>query len=140
MCQTATADSADIQFQPVAGIELLATYRNEKTVEVKLLPSIPNDYIEYIKDVGGYECSTYEDTEPGYAVLWSFEEIEQGNSDVEIDTYAPGFIAFGGDGGGELLVFDGTGAIFMLPMVGMEPDCAIRIAENFQELVSRFDI
>ena len=114
--------------------------KQENTVEVNLLPSIPNDYVEYIKATGAYECNTHEDAQPGYAVLWSFEEIAQGNSDIEIETYAPGFIAFGGDGGGELLVFDGTGAIFMLPMVGMQPDCAIRIAENFQELVSRFDI
>lgn len=33
-----------------------------------------------------------------------------------------------------------AGAVFMLPMIGMEPDCAIRIAEDFQELVSRLEI
>lgn len=104
-----------------------------------MLPKIPDDYADYIKDTGPFECCTYEDAEPGYVVLWSFDEIAKSNIDVEIEAYAPGFIAFGVDGGGELLAFDGTGAVFMLPMIGMEPDCAIRVAEHFQELVNRLD-
>ena len=73
-------------------------------------------------------------------MLWSFDEIAKNNSDIEIESYASGFIAFGGDGGGELLAFDGLGAIFMLPMIGMDSDCAIRVAENFQELLNRMDL
>jgi len=105
-----------------------------------LLPSIPLDYAEYIKATGPFECLTREDVEPGYVVLWSFDAIPKNNYDVQIEMYAPGFVAFGGDGGGELLVFDETGAVFMLPMVGMEPSSAIRIAEDCQELVSRLEI
>lgn len=104
-----------------------------------MLPPIPDDYVEYIKDTGPFECCTLDDAEPGYVVLWSFEEIATSNADIEIETYAPGFIGFGGNGGGELLAFDEAGAVFMLPLVGMEPSCAIRIAENFQELVNRLD-
>jgi hypothetical protein len=100
---------------------------------------IPADYVEYIKSTGPLEGLTQEDAEPGYVVLWSFEEIEKNNSEVEIEFYAPGYVAFGGNGGGELLVFDGAGAVFMLPMIGMEPDAAIRIAENFQELLGRLE-
>lgn len=105
-----------------------------------MLPSIPRDYIEYIKSTGPFECLTHDDAEPGYVVLWPLEEIAKNNSEVEIEMYAPDFVAFGGNGGGELLVFDGTGAVFMLPMIGMGPDDAIRIAENFQELVSRLEM
>ena len=104
-----------------------------------MLPPIPNDYVDYIKETGPFECDTYDDAKPGYVVLWAFGEIAKSNSDLEIETYAPGFVAFGGNGGGELLVFDKTGAVFMLPMIGMAPDCAIRIAENFQELTTRMD-
>lgn len=104
-----------------------------------MLPSIPNDYVDYIQDTGPFECCTYEDTEPGCVVLWSFGDIAKINSQIDIETCAPGFIAFGGDGGGELLAFDGAGAVFMLPMIGLEADCAMRIAENFQELLSRLD-
>lgn len=105
-----------------------------------MLPHIPQDYVDYIKSTGPFECLTQERAKPGYVALWDFDEIAKINAEVEIEMYAPGFIAFGGDGGGELLAFDGTGAVFMLPMVGMEPSCAIRIAENFQELVNRLEI
>nr|WP_216599710.1 SMI1/KNR4 family protein [Cupriavidus sp. HPC(L)] len=76
---------------------------------------------------------------PGYVALWSLDEIDVNNADVEINVYAPGFLAFGGDGGGELLAFDHTGAVFMLPMIGMAPDCAIRIADSFSDLATRLE-
>lgn len=104
-----------------------------------MLPTIPSDYVDYITDTGPFECCTDDDADPGYVVLWSFDEIAKSNADLEIETYAPGFVAFGGNGGGELLTFDRTGAVFMLPMIGMEPDCALRIGGNFQELISRLD-
>jgi hypothetical protein len=105
-----------------------------------MLPSLPSAHIEYIKATGPSECFIRDDAEPGYVVLWALDEILKSNSEVEIEKYAPGFIAFGGNGGGELLVFDAIGAVFMLPMIGMEPDCAIRVAETFEELVSRFEV
>src|SRR5476649_309973 len=123
--------------RPIAAV---ANIRLNYIVEVNLLPAIPRDYIEYIKFAGPCECLTHDDAEPGYVVLWPLEEIAKNNSDVEIEMYAPDFVAFGGNGGGELLVFDATGAVFMLPMIGMEPDDAIRIAENFQELVNRLEM
>lgn len=103
-----------------------------------MLPSLPKEYVEYIKDTGGFECPTYGEFEPGYAVLWSFDEIVQDNADYAMEEYAPGFIAFS-DGGGELLVFDPVGAVFKVPKIGMGPNCAFRIAEDFYQLVSRLD-
>lgn len=105
-----------------------------------MLPSLPSAHVEYIKATGPFECCTRDDSEPGYVVLWAIDEISKNNSEVEIETYAPGFIAFCGNGGGELLVFDSTGAVFMLPMIGMEPNCAIRVAETFEDLVSQFEV
>lgn len=105
-----------------------------------MLPSLPSAHVEYIRSKGPFECFTSDDAEPGYVVLWALDDISRSNSEVEIEKYAPGFIAFGGNGGGELLVFDSTGAVFMLPMIGMEPDCAIRVAETFEELISRFEV
>jgi hypothetical protein len=43
------------------------------------------------------------------------------------------------NGGGELLCFDESGAVFMLPAIGMEPEVAIRIANCFEELTHRFE-
>ncbi|UVH59303.1 hypothetical protein NWF24_07790 [Variovorax paradoxus] len=59
---------------------------------------------------------------------------------MEVDARAPGFIAFAGDGGGEVFAFDNAGAIFLLPMIGMgmEPEAAMPVAADFLELCRGF--
>jgi hypothetical protein len=59
------------------------------------------------------------------------EEIPEHNRDIDVEALAPGFIAFAGNGGGEVLTFDTSGIVYMLPMIGMASDCAIRVADNF---------
>lgn len=103
-----------------------------------MLPSIPNDYISYIRENGLFEGFTVDEARPGYIVLWAVDEITGNNSDIEIEMYAPGFIAFAGNGGGEVLAFDENGSVYMLPLIGMEPEVAIRIADNFQEFARGF--
>lgn len=71
--------------------------------------------------------------EPGWYVLWRPEELEEFNQDYELSEYAPGFVTFGGNGGGELLVIKDTGEVFYIPAIGMDPDAAIKIAESLQE-------
>lgn len=74
--------------------------------------------------------------EPEWYVLWRPEEIEEFNRDYQLSKYAPGFIAFGGNGGGELLVVNEQGEVLYMPAVGMAPDTAIRIASSLQEFKS----
>lgn len=102
-------------------------------------PSIPAEYEKFLAEHGGFEGFTTGDGQPGYVVLWSLAEIPGNNSDIAIEEYAPGFVAFGGDGGGEVLAFDSLGAVFLLPLVGMEPQYATRVAESFAELEARFE-
>jgi hypothetical protein len=71
--------------------------------------------------------------EPEWYVLWHPEEIEEFNRDYQLSEYAPGFITFGGNGGGELLVVNATGEVFYMPAIGMAPDTAIKIADSLQE-------
>lgn len=103
-----------------------------------MLPPIPFEYIEYIRANGPFEGFTLEEAEPGYVTLWPMNEIGEMNSEIEIERNAPGFVAFAGNGGGEVLVFDNAGTVFMLPLIGMEPTQAICVAENFGELAHRF--
>jgi hypothetical protein len=100
---------------------------------------VPNSYAEYIKTRGAFEGFTVNDADPGYVTLWTLEELAKNNADIEIEMYAPGYVAFGGDGGGEVLAFDGTGAVFMLPLIGMEVQYATRVANDFQELAAWFE-
>jgi hypothetical protein len=71
--------------------------------------------------------------EPEWYVLWRPEEVDEFNKDYQLERYAPGFITFGGNGGGELLVVNEAGEVFYMPAIGMEPESAIKIAENLQE-------
>jgi hypothetical protein len=63
--------------------------------------------------------------EPEWYILWRPEEIEEFNRDYQLPEFAPGFITFGGNGGGELLVVNEQGEVFYMP--------AIKIAGSLQE-------
>jgi len=96
---------------------------------------LPKDYIAHFKEAGVVEGFT--EGMPGYVALWNPDEIEAGNRDLQVATYAPGFLGFGTNGGGELLAFDESGAVFMLPMIGMEPQYANKIADSWCEVARR---
>ncbi|EIU7849065.1 hypothetical protein L3I74_000839 [Vibrio parahaemolyticus] len=68
--------------------------------------------------------------EPEWYVLWQPEELEEINKDYQLEEYAPGFVTFGGNGGGELLVINDVGEVFFIPAIGMSSDTAIKIASS----------
>ena len=121
-----------VSAQPVTGTPNTLEY------ETPMLPALPKEYFEYIRANGLFEGYTSDEADPGYVELWAAEAIPSNNCDLEIEMLAPGFIAFAGNGGGEVLAFDATGIVYMLPMVGMASDCAIQVANNFHELKKRF--
>jgi len=98
---------------------------------------LPAEYLRYLESHGAKEGFTR--GEPGYIALWQLEEIERANKDLQVEEVAPGFIGFGGDGGGEMLAFDKDGVVYKLPMIGMEPRYARRIAANWSELEKRIE-
>ena len=96
---------------------------------------LPADYVAYLEGDGVSEGTT--EGMPGYFQLWHPDEIEEMNQKIGVWTMAPGFLGFGSDGGGELLAFDKKGAVFMLPMVGMEAKYAKKIADSWLEIQRR---
>lgn len=99
----------------------------------------PDDLKHFIAEHGLFEGFTRNDN-PGYVVLWAIEDIAQQNAAIEMDAYAPGFLAFAGNGGGEVLAFDAAGAVYMMPLIGMEPEQAIKIAGSFSEFAETFEL
>lgn len=71
--------------------------------------------------------------EPQWYVLWTPEEVKEINDDYEVSKYSSGFISFGSNGTGELLVTKQNGEIFYMPAIGMSPNNAIKIASSFKE-------
>ena len=76
----------------------------------------------------------------GYFILWPLNEIEDLNREYEVNVHAPGFIAFGSNGGGEFLVFDLNGSIFAMPAIGMRTEVAIKIADSWLEFASHIEV
>jgi hypothetical protein len=101
--------------------------------------TLPDDLKHFIAERGLFEGFTRSD-HPGYVELWAIEDIPQQNGAIEIDAYAPGFLAFAGNGGGEVLAFDAAGAVYMLPLIGMEPDQAIKVADSFSKFAETFEL
>jgi len=99
---------------------------------------LPAMYRDFINTNGLFEGFTVAADAEHYVVLWSEDEVASANAEIEVPVYAPGFVAFAGNGGGEVFAFDDTGAVVMLPMIGMTPEVAIRVASDFSEFAQGF--
>lgn len=101
--------------------------------------NLPDDLKKFIAEHGLFEGFTSSDS-PGYVEIWAIEDIPQENQAIEIDVYAPGFLAFAGNGSGEVLAFDAVGGVYMIPLIGMDTAEAIKIAESFAEFAETFEL
>lgn len=102
--------------------------------------NLPFEYQEFLAEHGAIATFTAGDDFPAYVKLWPKEEILRHNTEIKMPEYAPGFLAFAGNGGGEVLAFDSAGAVYMLHLCDMDPECAIKVPGSFSELASRFDL
>jgi len=100
---------------------------------------LPDDLKHFIAERGLFEGFTRDDSS-GYVELWSIEDIPQQNEAIKIDVYAPGFLAFAGNGGCEVFAFDAAGAVYMIPLIGMESEQAIRVADSFARFAETFEL
>jgi SMI1/KNR4 family protein SUKH-1 len=98
--------------------------------------ALPDDYREYLESDQAV-AEGFTEGFPGYFMLWSREEIETANTELEVGSLAPGFLGFGTNGGGEMLAFDSNGAVYCLPMIGMEVRYAKKVASSWTEFRSR---
>jgi hypothetical protein len=102
-------------------------------------PNLPADYFDFLLRSNGGEGSL--GISPGYAILWGAHEVAQFNSEYEVQTYLPGYVAVGASGGGDLFVFPLSGSpagIFGVPAIGMAPDVVDLVAPTFTALVGAF--
>ena len=97
----------------------------------------PAEYLAYMESPDCIFEGEREGRMPGCFILWPPDEVEQNNQEYEVPACAPGFLAFGSNGGGELLAFDAAGAVYLLPTVGMSSEDAIKISDSWSGFVSQ---
>jgi hypothetical protein len=94
---------------------------------------LPPHYLQFLERCNGGEGEL--SVAPMWLVMWPAERLIEYNRELEMETYAPGFFAFGGDGGGEIFAFAideaVDSAVYRLPILEMTPDKAKVIAANF---------
>lgn len=99
---------------------------------------IPPEYLEFIALHGAIESFT--EGEFGYIELWLPQDIVGNNEAIQIKELAPGYLAFAGNGGGEVLAFNSQGEVFILPLIGMEARYAQKIANTWNELAGCIEL
>src|SRR6185312_14588679 len=96
---------------------------------------LPDDFIAYLQSELP-RCGELADF-PLWFEIWPEEEMERWNKEYQVADYAPGFCGFAGDGGGEMYAFGPDGGIYALPLIGMEPKVAKRLAGSWAEFESK---
>ncbi|MDR3455817.1 MAG: hypothetical protein P4N60_00105 [Verrucomicrobiae bacterium] len=96
---------------------------------------VPDDFVRYLQS-GASRSGELADF-PLWFEIWPDEQLEQWNKEYEVEKYAPGFFGFAGDGGGEMYAFGPDGAIYALPLIGMEPKVAKRLAASWSEFENK---
>lgn len=97
---------------------------------------LPAEYREFLEKSNGAEGMV---GKKSYVSFWPVNELKQLNHAYEVGRYAPGYLFFGSDGGGEAFAFDTTASMSIVKMlfVGMSRDIAIPQAETFWQLLER---
>jgi hypothetical protein len=101
---------------------------------------LPERYLAYLRKSNGAEGDL--GVPPGWFVVWPAEEAAVATSEYEVLETLPGYLAFGGNGGGELFVFRLSGnaedgPVFMVPAIGMSVSELRPVAQSFAEFQSQ---
>ncbi|MFJ4257475.1 SMI1/KNR4 family protein [Pseudomonas monteilii] len=101
--------------------------------EFALGQKLPDSYKDFIREHNGGEGAFGEN----YLILWKVQELPSLNEGYEVETYAPGLVLFGSNGGGEAFAFnynEPNASIVMLPFIGMSLEDATLIGPALPDL------
>jgi len=98
---------------------------------------LPEEYARYCAGDGPKEGGL--SVHPLWFHLWQPDQVEQLNRDYQVAEFAPGFLGFGSNGGGELLAFDAAGRVFMIPFVGLCAEDARPVAGSWSQFVEKME-
>ena len=102
-----------------------------ESLEHTLGCTLPSDYKDFLKFTNGAEGWIGDE----YFILWPIEEVMRLNNAYRVETFAPGLLLIGSNGGGEAFAFDmryRPAPIVKVPFVGMDLSLVILLAESFE--------
>lgn len=94
---------------------------------------LPAEYVEYLRQANGGEGFVG----GRYVILWSIQDLAELNRAYEVETYAPGLLLFGSNGGGEAYAFSGGATVVRVPFVGMSLELVELVGPGFGDLFPR---
>ncbi len=98
---------------------------------------LPEEYDRYCAGNGPKQGGLA--VQPLWFHLWPAEDVEQLNRDYPVAEFAPGFLGFGSNGGGELLAFDADGRVFTMPFVGLGKEHPWLVAGSWSGFVEKME-
>lgn len=70
--------------------------------------------------------------------IWPLDKLREWNSGYNVQESLPGFIAFGSDGGLEMLTVEqSTGKVYSVPFIPMEIAEGIKVSDSLDELLEK---
>ncbi|WBV60637.1 SMI1/KNR4 family protein [Chryseobacterium camelliae] len=96
----------------------------------------PKDYVSFINNLKDHEINS----KSGYIELFPLDELEEINKEYESEGLVPNFVPIGTNGGGVGIFFNKTNNnIYSIPLVGMEENDAVLLADSFSEFIYKFE-
>lgn len=111
-----------------------ATDEQISSAETKMGVKFPEGYSQFLRRQNGGEGAIGE----SYAMLWDVSELASKNESYRSNEWAPGFLIFGSDGGGEAFGFDTRNPmwpIVRIPFIGMEWGAAEPLGDTFDQFL-----
>jgi hypothetical protein len=70
--------------------------------------------------------------------IWPLDKLNEWNSGYNVQESLPGYLAFGSDGGLEILTVEqSTGEVYSVPFIPMDSAEGIKVADSLEELVDK---
>ena len=98
--------------------------------QAELNIALPNSFLTFVRQHNGGEGFVGE----SYLVLWRVQDLKPFNADYKVLEYAPDFLFFASNGGGEGFAFDTaaeTFPVYIIPFIGMSRHDAIAVSDSF---------
>ena len=91
----------------------------------------PPALVEYHAAGKPLACSL--EVSPYGCEFWPLAEVDRYNVEYEVPTNAPGYLAFGTSGGGEMYCLSPSGKVVCLAFVGMSAKEELFVASSWEE-------